>query len=156
MADLQNYIISQTTDPTDSVGFGQIWESNRLKTMEKWPLVTPSAEKMVEAGFYCPNTNEPDLVKCFSCFIELDGWEPTDDPWKEHEKRALLLNPKCKYIEIGKKESELIVDDFLDIVKSVMLRALQKNVDQNIKTALSLHKKKKSALKKELQKMGLS
>ncbi|VVC29856.1 BIR repeat [Cinara cedri] len=156
MINLQNYILSQTTDQTNLVTFGQIWRSNRLKTMEKWPLVNPSAEKIAEAGFYCPNTDHPDLVKCFSCFIELNGWEPTDDPWDEHKKRALVLNPKCKYIEIGKKESELVVDDFLEILKSVMLRSVHTTIEQNKKTALSLHKKKKSALKKELKQMGMS
>ena len=37
---------------------------------------------MAAAGFYhTPTENEPDLVKCAICAKELDGWEPTDDPW---------------------------------------------------------------------------
>ncbi len=37
--------------------------------------------QMAEAGFYhCPTDQEPDLVKCFFCLKELDGWEPEDDP----------------------------------------------------------------------------
>ena len=40
--------------------------------------------QMAAAGFYhCPTVNEPDLVKCVICGKELDGWEPTDDPWWE-------------------------------------------------------------------------
>ena len=37
---------------------------------------------MAEAGFYhTPSENEPDLVTCYVCCKEMDGWEPTDDPW---------------------------------------------------------------------------
>ena len=37
---------------------------------------------MAEAGFYhTPSSNEPDLVTCYVCYKEMDGWEPTDDPW---------------------------------------------------------------------------
>ena len=36
---------------------------------------------MAQAGFYhCPTDQEPDLVKCFVCHKELDGWEPSDVP----------------------------------------------------------------------------
>ena len=38
--------------------------------------------QMAEAGFYhTPSENEPDLVTCYVCYKEMDGWEPTDDPW---------------------------------------------------------------------------
>lgn len=38
---------------------------------------------MTEAGFYfCPTENEPDLVRCYACGIEIFGWnKSTDDPW---------------------------------------------------------------------------
>ena len=40
------------------------------------------SSQMAEAGFYhTPSDNEPDLVTCYVCYKELDGWEPTDDPW---------------------------------------------------------------------------
>lgn len=132
-----------------------IWESNRLRSLKNWPMVKPSAEEMAHSGFYCPNTDYPGIVKCFSCFIELDGWEPTDNPWEEHKKRAVTLNPPCKFIEIGKKESDHMVDDFLDILKSVIIRVINKTFDKNLNTMLVLHKKKKTSLKKELQKLGI-
>ena len=37
---------------------------------------------MAEAGFFsCATEACPDLVKCFVCFKELEGWDATDDPW---------------------------------------------------------------------------
>lgn len=37
---------------------------------------------MVAAGFYViGDNNEPDLVECFICGKQLDGWEAHDDPW---------------------------------------------------------------------------
>uniref|UniRef100_A0A8C3S3T9 BIRC5 n=1 Tax=Chelydra serpentina TaxID=8475 RepID=A0A8C3S3T9_CHESE len=38
-------------------------------------------EQMAAAGFiHCPSENGPDVVQCFCCFKELEGWEPDDDP----------------------------------------------------------------------------
>lgn len=147
-----------TTDKFDLYSIpmvGEIWEAKRLESLKKWTMPKPSAMEMSEAGFYCPNSNIPGTVKCFSCFIELDGWESTDKPWEEHRKRALTLNPPCKFIEIGKKESDLLVNDYLEILKSVMLRIANEKCEKTLNTALSLHKKKKTALRKELQKMGI-
>lgn len=135
---------------------GHIWLSKRLKSLDKWTMAKPSASDMAEAGFYCPNPDIPETVRCFSCFIELDGWEPTDKPWEEHKKRALTLKPPCKFIEIGKKESDLLVDDFLEILKSIVLRIVNDQREKSLAVALYHHKKKKSSLKKEVQKMGLS
>jgi len=45
--------------------------------------------KMARAGFYaCGGTEEPDLVRCVVCRKELEGWEPSDDPWEEHKSHA--------------------------------------------------------------------
>lgn len=38
--------------------------------------------QMAKAGFvHCPSENEPDVACCFFCLLELEGWEPDDDPW---------------------------------------------------------------------------
>ena len=38
--------------------------------------------QMAEAGFYsCATEACPDLVRCYVCFKELEGWEANDDPW---------------------------------------------------------------------------
>ena len=50
--------------------------------------------QMAEAGFYhTPTDCEPDLVRCFVCGKELDGWEPTDDPWYDGQELGLGSHP---------------------------------------------------------------
>lgn len=43
---------------------------------EMWPYF-----KMADAGFYVMSPNKPDTVICAFCLLELDGWEPEDNPW---------------------------------------------------------------------------
>ena len=43
---------------------------------------------------------------------ELDGWEPEDDPWKEHAKHA---RGNCAFVNLGKKPAELTVEDVLSL-----------------------------------------
>ena len=47
-----------------------------------------------------------------SLYQELDGWEPEDDPWKEHAKHA---RGNCAYVNLGKKPAELTVEDVLSL-----------------------------------------
>lgn len=141
---------------TESSLLGPIWEIKRLQSLKKWTMTKPSAKEMAESGFYCPDPDKPDTVKCFSCFIELDGWEPTDKPWDEHKKRALALNPPCKFVEIGKKESDFLIIDYVEILKSIMARIVNEKCEKNRSGVLSMHKKKKASLRKDLQKLGVS
>lgn len=153
--EIMNIIKSQLSSPELKETLDYIWEIKRLESLKNWTMTTPSAKELAEAGFYCPNMELTGSVKCFACFIELDGWEPTDNPWEEHKKRALALKPPCKFIEIGKKEFKYTVNDFLEIQKSVMMRILNARCEMNLKVALDTHAKKKKALKKDLQKLGL-
>ncbi|XP_065065688.1 baculoviral IAP repeat-containing protein 5-like [Rhopilema esculentum] len=86
-------------------------QSERLKTFKDWPFhdnCNCTAEMMAEAGFYhTPSSNEPDLVTCYVCYKEMDGWEPTDDPWVEHKNHS----SKCPFVAIGKKQSDWTVED---------------------------------------------
>merc|ERR1719397_1233681 len=88
--------------------------SERLRTFKNWPFTEGCAclpEKMSDAGFYCcGGENEPDLVRCYFCRKELDGWDPCDDPWAEHMSHA---KGRCSYINLGKKPTELTVADVL-------------------------------------------
>nr|XP_057939307.1 baculoviral IAP repeat-containing protein 5.1-like isoform X1 [Doryrhamphus excisus] len=99
----------------------------REKTFADWPFredcnCTP--EKMAKAGFvHCPSVNEPDVVCCFFCLIELEGWEPDDDPWCvaphpfgfwfEHIKRS----PTCGFLTMKKDLLYLTVPEFYLIEK---------------------------------------
>ena len=65
---------------------------------------------MAEAGFYhVGSDSEPDLVRCYYCRRELDGWEPTDIPWDEHKRR------ECPYISLGKIPQNLTIEDTFDL-----------------------------------------
>ncbi|XP_053963847.1 baculoviral IAP repeat-containing protein 5.2 [Anastrepha ludens] len=106
----------------DYAQFGNMMEKNRIDSFKKWPFNENSAcsvKKMAEAGFYWSgNEREPDTVTCYVCNKTLDGWEPTDDPWKEHSKHA----PQCNFVKYGRKEAELTVHEFINIL-SVALKA---------------------------------
>lgn len=75
-----NLFIFIFRDPTSV-----FWKQNRLKTFNNWPFKTSdkcNAKSMAAAGFYViGNIDEPDLVECFICSKQLNGWEPNDDPW---------------------------------------------------------------------------
>lgn len=57
------------------------------------------ASRMVEAGWCwdpAAEGEDGDGVTCFYCNLSLDGWEPKDDPFTEHKRRA----PECRYFEL--------------------------------------------------------
>ncbi|KAM6982080.1 baculoviral IAP repeat-containing protein 5b [Tautogolabrus adspersus] len=89
----------------------------REQSFEDWPFreecnCTP--EKMAMAGFvHCPSENEPDVTCCFFCLIELEGWEPDDDPRSEHVKRS----PNCGFLTMRKDFTELTVAEFYHMEK---------------------------------------
>uniref|UniRef100_A0A3Q1EIC8 Baculoviral IAP repeat containing 5b n=1 Tax=Acanthochromis polyacanthus TaxID=80966 RepID=A0A3Q1EIC8_9TELE len=89
----------------------------RRESFADWPFreecnCTP--EKMAKAGFvHCPSENEPDVVCCFFCLIELEGWEPEDHPWSEHEKRS----PNCGFLNMKKDFMDLTVAQYLGMEK---------------------------------------
>lgn len=84
------------------------YEEHRLATFKTWPLPKKCAAnarsvrrprcgvprrprawcrcrdvraQMAKAGFvHRPTAESPDLVECFVCHKQLDGWDPTDDP----------------------------------------------------------------------------
>jgi len=52
---------------------------------------------MVRSGWcYSPLPEADDCVNCFYCGLSLDGWEPKDDPWQEHRRRA----PECHFFTL--------------------------------------------------------
>eukprot|EP00092_Neocalanus_flemingeri_P107194 GFUD01137579.1.p1 GENE.GFUD01137579.1~~GFUD01137579.1.p1 ORF type:complete len:145 (-),score=30.45 GFUD01137579.1:368-802(-) len=92
--------------------------SARLATYTSWPFTencSCTPERMAAAGFYCcGGENDPDSVRCYFCRKELDGWEPEDDPWKEHVSHA---KGKCAYVRLGKKPEELTVADVFGLLE---------------------------------------
>ncbi|XP_022080426.1 baculoviral IAP repeat-containing protein 5-like [Acanthaster planci] len=108
-------------------------EANRLASFKDWPFdencnCMPS--KMAAAGFYhCPTAQEPDLVRCFMCFKELDGWEPTDDPMLEHKSHA----PKCAFVNKKKDEKDMTVAEFFKLEAIRQQNRLMNHVENRIK-----------------------
>lgn len=51
---------------------------------------------MAQAGFYHqPNSTGEDRAMCFTCSVCLVCWEPTDEPWSEHERHS----PACPFVK---------------------------------------------------------
>jgi len=67
-------------------------EAARRDTFASWPHMDYKwalPAQMAEAGFYHqPNTPESDRAVCFLCNVCLICWEPSDEPWSEHERHA--------------------------------------------------------------------
>ncbi|KAL3064225.1 hypothetical protein OYC64_000498 [Pagothenia borchgrevinki] len=99
---------------------------SREQSFVDWPFredcnCTP--EKMAKAGFvHCPSENEPDVACCFFCLIELEGWEPNDDPWSEHFKRS----PNCGFLSSKKDFTEITVADFFHMERERLKVFLKK------------------------------
>ncbi|KAF5906394.1 baculoviral IAP repeat-containing protein 5.2-like, partial [Clarias magur] len=69
---------------------------------------------MAKAGFiHVPSENSPDIAQCFFCLKELEGWEPEDDPEKEHKAHS----PNCNFITLKKSVESLTVEEFLRLQK---------------------------------------
>ncbi|KAK3094209.1 hypothetical protein FSP39_025467 [Pinctada imbricata] len=74
-------------------------EVARQKTFRKWPHMNYKwalPDPMAQAGFYHqPNSIGDDRAMCFTCNVCLVCWEPTDEPWSEHERHA----PACPFVK---------------------------------------------------------
>ncbi|XP_076008166.1 baculoviral IAP repeat-containing protein 5a [Genypterus blacodes] len=90
---------------------------NRLKTYEGWPFEEGCActpENMAKAGFiHTPSDNSPDTAMCFFCLKELEGWEPEDDPKKEHQSHSSA----CHFIALKKSVEHLTMEEFMKLQK---------------------------------------
>ncbi|XP_018352892.1 PREDICTED: baculoviral IAP repeat-containing protein 5 [Trachymyrmex septentrionalis] len=111
------------------------WKQSRRTTYGSWPFNESNkcnAERMAAAGFYVVgDSNEPDLVECFICSKQLDGWEPDDDPWSEHEKHQ----SSCPFVKLNKQEEkEWTVDELYDLYKKYKTKEYMDQVKKNINT----------------------
>ncbi|XP_032429386.1 baculoviral IAP repeat-containing protein 5a [Xiphophorus hellerii] len=104
-------------DLLDQKDFKLYFFENRLKTFHGWPFDEDCActpENMARAGFiHTPSENSPDTAMCFFCLKELEGWEPEDDPEKEHRSHS----SSCHFITLKKKVEELTVEEFFKLQK---------------------------------------
>ncbi|XP_033214216.1 baculoviral IAP repeat-containing protein 5 [Belonocnema kinseyi] len=110
------------------------WKKGRLETFENWPFQSGdnecNPERMAAAGFYCVGSKEePDLVECFICSKQLDGWDPDDDPWSEHEKHQ----PSCAFVNLNKQEeASWTLDDLYHLLLETAKKSLERDANQSI------------------------
>ncbi|KAJ8265543.1 hypothetical protein COCON_G00146420 [Conger conger] len=104
----------------------------RLQTFTDWPFLEDckcTPEQMAKAGFvHCPSENEPDVACCFFCLKELEGWEPTDDPWSEHAKRS----PNCGFLALDKDVGDLTVKEYFKLEQERLCICIRKATNQKI------------------------
>ncbi|XP_078504877.1 dual E2 ubiquitin-conjugating enzyme/E3 ubiquitin-protein ligase BIRC6 isoform X4 [Lissotriton helveticus] len=74
-------------------------EANRRETFTSWPhsgYRWAQPDPMAQAGFYHqPASSGDDRAMCFTCSVCLVCWEPTDEPWSEHERHS----PNCPFVK---------------------------------------------------------
>uniref|UniRef100_A0A7N8X1U1 Dual E2 ubiquitin-conjugating enzyme/E3 ubiquitin-protein ligase BIRC6 n=1 Tax=Mastacembelus armatus TaxID=205130 RepID=A0A7N8X1U1_9TELE len=74
-------------------------EANRRETFTSWPHAGyrwAQPDPMAQAGFYHqPASTGDDRAMCFTCSVCLVCWEPTDEPWSEHERHS----PNCPFVK---------------------------------------------------------
>lgn len=87
-------------DDQDLLPNGSVMVSARKSTFDsRWPYTgrrgwRPTSNKVAEAGFhFTPTEEEEDGCACIYCGVELSGWERTDDPIHEHQRRR----PNCPF-----------------------------------------------------------
>lgn len=87
-------------DDQDLLPNGSVMVSARKSTFDsRWPYTgrrgwRPTSNKVAEAGFhFTPTEEEEDGCACIYCGVELSGWERTDDPVHEHQRRR----PNCPF-----------------------------------------------------------
>ncbi|XP_066498810.1 baculoviral IAP repeat-containing protein 5.2-like [Hoplias malabaricus] len=105
---------------------------SRLATFSGWPFDEDCActsENMAKAGFiHTPSDNSPDVAQCFFCFKELEGWEPQDDPEKEHQSHS----PTCHFIMLKKSVEELTTEELFKLQKERQKFHIKKICNQGI------------------------
>lgn len=93
---------SDTIDPLKKLleSFSdQTLESLRTYTFSNWPLITPSANEMINAGW--AYTNISDRVICVHCNALAHKWTDTDRPYDIHR----LQSPNCRFIKSAIKNT---------------------------------------------------
>ncbi|XP_030646817.1 baculoviral IAP repeat-containing protein 5a [Chanos chanos] len=119
-------------DPLNEEHTKMYFYHNRLATFSGWPFDEDCActsENMARAGFiHTPSDNSPDVAQCFFCYKELEGWEPEDDPMKEHKAHS----PACNFVLLQKSVEDLTVEEILKLQKDRQKFLIKKTCNQVI------------------------
>lgn len=86
--------IMRQSAPCDELKYDLSCELYRMSTFSTFPTNTPVSERsLARAGFYY--TGVQDKVKCFSCGLTLDNWQPGDNAMEKHKQ----LYPSCTFVQ---------------------------------------------------------
>uniref|UniRef100_A0A8C3R9U4 BIR protein n=2 Tax=Cyanoderma ruficeps TaxID=181631 RepID=A0A8C3R9U4_9PASS len=78
----------------DELKYDLSCELYRISTFSTFPMNAPVSERsLARAGFYY--TGVQDKVKCFSCGLTLDNWQPGDNAMEKHKQ----LYPSCSFVQ---------------------------------------------------------
>ncbi|KAJ6649503.1 Baculoviral IAP repeat-containing protein 5.2-A [Pseudolycoriella hygida] len=93
-----------------------LFEEERLDSFKTWVFDDKQACNkfaLAAAGFYkCkPGDAKSDDCACFFCGKTLSDWDPVDDPFKEHASHS----PQCKFITLGRPQSELKMKELVQL-----------------------------------------
>ncbi|NWT59732.1 BIR protein, partial [Erythrocercus mccallii] len=78
----------------DELKYDLSCELYRMSTFSTFPMNAPVSERsLARAGFYY--TGVQDKVKCFSCGLTLDNWQPGDNAMEKHKQ----LYPSCSFVQ---------------------------------------------------------
>ncbi|KAJ1302209.1 hypothetical protein OPQ81_001033 [Rhizoctonia solani] len=88
---------SATLEAARLATFGKFWPHDNVRSH------SAKSKHMAKAGFiYTPTQESEDLASCFYCNLGLDGWESTDDPHHEHQRRR----PQCAFFSARVSDSD--------------------------------------------------
>ncbi|XP_005482646.2 baculoviral IAP repeat-containing protein 2 [Zonotrichia albicollis] len=86
--------IMRQSAPCDELKYDLSCELYRMSTFSTFPMNTPVSERsLARAGFYYMGVQ--DKVKCFSCGLTLDNWQPGDNAMEKHKQ----LYPSCTFVQ---------------------------------------------------------
>jgi len=71
-------------------------------------------------------------VQCYVCLKELDGWEKEDDPWEEHRRHTSKKGWKCAFVDLGKNEQDMTVEEFFNLIKARSINKITVAVEQRV------------------------
>lgn len=83
---------------------------------------------MAEAGFiFTGSLREPDAVSCFFCNKHLDGWEATDDPWREH----LHHSKDCEFAKMQKAQENWSLEQWYDLQYKYVEKSVRNQYEES-------------------------
>ncbi|OXB57869.1 hypothetical protein ASZ78_016443 [Callipepla squamata] len=86
--------VMKQSAPCGELKYDLSCELYRMSTFSTFPVNVPVSERrLARAGFYY--TGVQDKVKCFSCGLVLDNWQPGDNAMEKHKQ----VYPSCSFVQ---------------------------------------------------------